>query len=77
MAAVCAVVSALLLYAVFPPLEWTGAVWAALVPLLIMVRRIPERLALRMGFLTGVLFWLLSIRWLTHVTVAGWILLSA
>lgn len=77
MAAVCAVVSALLLYAVFPPLEWTGAVWAALVPLLIMVRRIPERLALRMGFLTGFLFWLLSIRWLTHVTVAGWILLSA
>ncbi len=76
-AAACALVTGLLLYAVFPPLEWTWAAWVALVPVLVMARRAPGRLAVRMGFWAGFLFWLLSIRWLTHVTVAGWIFLSA
>jgi apolipoprotein N-acyltransferase len=77
MAAACAVVSALLLFAVFPPLEWTWAAGVALVPLLVMARRAPEQMAQKMGFTAGFLFWLLSIRWLTHVTVVGWIFLSA
>ena len=77
MAAASAVASALLLYAMFAPLEWTWAAWVALVPLLVMARRVQLRMALRMGFAAGFLFWLLSIRWLTHVTVAGWILLCA
>ncbi len=68
--------SALLLYAVFPPLEWTWAAWIALVPLLVVARRSLGR-PLRLGWLAGFVFWLLSIRWLTNVTVAGWILLSA
>jgi len=76
-AAACAVVSALLLVAAFPPLEWTGALWVALAPLLAMARFAPPRLALKMGFVAGFLFWLLGIRWLTHVTVAGWLFLSA
>lgn len=66
-----------MLYAVFAPLEWTWAAWVALVPLLAMARRVPVRLALKMGLGAGFLFWLLSIRWLTHVTVIGWIFLSA
>ncbi|NCA82238.1 MAG: apolipoprotein N-acyltransferase [Opitutae bacterium] len=77
MAAACAVASALLLFAVFPPLEWTWAAWVALAPLLGMARRVPGRMAARMGWLAGFLFWLLSVRWLTHVTVAGWMFLSA
>jgi apolipoprotein N-acyltransferase len=77
MAAACAVVSALLLFAVFPPLEWTWTAWVALVPLLVMARRAPAKLAQRMGWIAGFLFWLLSVRWLTHVTVFGWIFLSA
>jgi apolipoprotein N-acyltransferase len=76
-AATCAVASALLLFVVFPPLEWTWAAGLALVPLLVMARRVPARMAVRMGFVAGFLFWLLSVRWLTHVTVAGWIFLSA
>ena len=77
MAAACAIASGLLLYAVFAPLEqaWAGGV--ALVPLFVAARRIPARLALETGFTAGFLFWLLSLRWLTHVTVAGWIFLSA
>ena len=77
MAAACAAASALLLFAVFPPLEWTWAAWIALVPLFVMARRVPGRMALKMGYAAGFLFWLLSIRWLTHVTVAGWIGLCA
>ena len=76
MAAACAVVSALLLFAVFPPLEWTWAAAVALVPLLGIARRLPARMALKMGALAGFLFWLMSLFWLTHVTTAGWILLS-
>ena len=30
-----------------------------------------------MGFFAGFLFWLLSLRWLTHVTVLGWIFIGA
>lgn len=77
MAAACAVATGLLLFAVFPPLEWTWAAGVALVPLFVLARRVPPRMALGMGFAAGFLFWLLSIRWLTHVTVAGWIFLSA
>lgn len=76
-AAAAAVASGLLLFAVFPPLEWTVAAGVALVPLLAMARRVPARMALKMGGTAGFLFWLLSIRWLTHVTVTGWMLLSA
>ncbi len=47
MAAACAVVSALLLFAVFPPLEWTWAAAVALVPLLGIARRLPARMALK------------------------------
>lgn len=77
LAAAGAVASALLLAAAFPPFEWTWATGIALVPLLVMARRMPARTALRLGYAAGFLFWLLDIRWLTHVTVAGWIFLSA
>ena len=77
LAAACAVATGLLLYASFAPLEWTWAAWVALVPMFVMTRRVSVRKALQMAFVAGLLFWLLSIRWLTHVTVAGWLFLSA
>lgn len=77
LAAVCAVATGLLLYASFAPLEWTWGTWVALVPLFVMARRVSAPKALQMAFVAGFLFWLLSIRWLTHVTVAGWLFLSA
>lgn len=76
MAAACAVATGLLLAAAFAPLEWTWAAWVALVPLFVMARRVSARKAVQLGFVAGLLFWLLSLRWLTHVTVAGWICLS-
>ena len=76
-AAACAVATGLLLFAAFPPLEWTWAAWVALVPLWIMARQVPGRTALKMAFVAGGLFWLLSLRWLTHVTVLGWLAVCA
>ncbi|NCC94050.1 MAG: hypothetical protein EOM10_12340, partial [Opitutae bacterium] len=77
-AAACAAAAGLLWAAVFPPLEWTWAAWAALAPLWIMARRAAsDRQALRLGWAAGFLHWLLAIRWLTHVTVGGWIMLAA
>jgi apolipoprotein N-acyltransferase len=42
-----------------------------------MARFAPLRRALGYGYLAGFVFWLLSLRWLTHVTVLGWIGLCA
>ncbi|MDD4340644.1 MAG: apolipoprotein N-acyltransferase [Kiritimatiellae bacterium] len=78
MAAGGALVTALLWAAVFPPLEWTWAAWVALVPLLVMVRGLGDgRRALRLAWVAGFLHWLLAVRWLTHVTVGGWMVLAA
>ena len=77
LAAACAAATALLLYATFAPLEWHWAAWAALVPLLAMARRAPAKRALRFAWAGGFLYWLLSIRFITHVTVVGWIFLCA
>ena len=73
---VAAAVSGLLVSAAFPPLEWWGAAWLGLVPLLLAVRQADTRSAARLGFLAGACCWLTSIQWLTHVTVVGWIILS-
>lgn len=77
-AAGCAGASALLWTAVFPPLEWTWAAWVALVPLLVMARwTVDGRRVLRLAWAAGFVYWLLALRWLTHVTVGGWMVLAA
>ena len=77
-AAGCAGASALLWAAVFPPLEWTWAAWVALVPVLVMARwTVDGRRVLRLAWAAGFVYWLLALRWLTHVTVGGWMVLAA
>lgn len=73
-----AALSALLWTALYAPREWAWAAGVALVPLLWMARRAESnRQALRFGWAAGFLHWLLAIRWLTNVTVGGWVALSA
>jgi apolipoprotein N-acyltransferase len=57
--------SALILWSVFPPapLGSDGA-WFALVPLLLVVRNTAPRRAFWLGWLCGIIFWLLSLTWL-------------
>ena len=59
------VVSALILWSVFPPapLGSDGA-WFALVPLLLVIRHASPRRAFWLGWLGGTIFWLLSLSWL-------------
>ncbi len=72
-AAVC---SGLLTAAAFPPLEWLETAWIAWVPLLLLLPHVSSRRAFQLGFLAGAVCWLCSIFWLTHVTWAGWFMLS-
>lgn len=66
-----------LLSASFAPLEAAEAAWIALVPLLVAVRFSDSpRAAFRLGFISGSVFWLTSIWWLSRVTYAGWITLA-
>lgn len=57
-----------------------GAPWAALVglvPLWGMARLAPEGRAVRFGAAAAFAFWAVTLRWLTNVTVIGWLGLSA
>lgn len=76
-----AAASGALLYAAFPPLEWSGCAWFALVPLTLAVHAAARNpgagwSAGRLGYLAGGVFWLLSIAWLTRVTMLGWLALA-
>lgn len=71
-----AAATGLLLFAAFPPLEWKDLSWIAFVPLLLVARRAKARQAFRLGLVSGAVFWLSSIAWLTRVTVVGWLTLS-
>ncbi|MDP2990793.1 MAG: hypothetical protein Q8O57_09550, partial [Kiritimatiellota bacterium] len=66
----------LLLFAAFPPLEWSGTAWVALIPLLMVIASVTPRVAFRLGFLAGMVFWLLSLVWLTRVSWVGWFFLG-
>ena len=66
-----AALTGLLLAAAFPPLEWAGVAWVALVPLMLAVWNVPPRRALALGLLGGAAFWIPSISWLRYVTIPG------
>ena len=70
-----AILTGFLLFAAFPPLEWSVLAWAALVPLLVISASAAPRVAFRWGFLAGLVFWLLSIAWLTRVSWVGFFFL--
>ena len=70
---VAALASGLLLYLSFAPYEVAESAWIALVPLLVVSRGASVRRAFELGVLSGAVFWLPSIVWLTRVTVGGWI----
>ena len=71
-----AALTGLLLAAAFPPLEWAGTAWVALVPLMLAVREARPRQALAVGFVGGAIFWMLSISWLRIVSIPGWFTLA-
>lgn len=61
---VLSVLSGLLLSAAFPPHARGDLVFVALVPLLLAVRVSSPRRAARLGFVSGLVFWLIDVAWL-------------
>ncbi len=71
-----AVLSGVLLILSFPNFNFSLLPWVALIPLLYIVRRASAGRAFSFSFLTGFVFFLGTIFWLTNVTVPGYIFLS-
>lgn len=72
-----AVGTAALLFSAFPPIDAGEAAFFGLVPLLVVCRGLKPAVCFRWGFLSGWMFWALSISWLRHVTWPGMITLAA
>jgi len=84
--ATAAVLSALLLWAAYPPHGETCAVLVALVPLLVAVRMLRPGRAAATCFLSGLVFWMLCLSWMPAIiknngpwplVLLGWFALSA
>ena len=59
------IVSALILWRVFPPAAMgSDGVWFALAPLLLVIRHTTPKRAFWFGWLAGTIFWLLSLTWI-------------
>lgn len=71
------ILSSILLYASFAPIEYGAAAWFALTPLFLVSFDKTPRESFAYGYVSGLIFWLTSLFWLNHVSVAGWFILSA
>ena len=60
----------------FPCFDRAEIAWVALIPLAIVVLRNRPVASAAWGYVSGVVFFLGSLCWLIHVTVAGWIVIS-
>ena len=83
---IAAAVSALLLWAAYPPHSETLAILVALVPMLVVVRLASPKRAALVFFLFGFLFWVLSLSWMPAIiknngpwplVLLGWFALAA
>ena len=62
----------------YPFPGWEFLAWVALIPLFYALRLTSSGTqALGLGYLTGFVFFALSMHWLVHVTPVGWFLLAA
>lgn len=66
-----ALLAALLLGTLWEPFRQSGNVWFALVPLLLLVRRVGVRRAWWLGCLTGFVAWAIQLAWMLKLTDNG------
>lgn len=67
------IVSGLLLALCYPTIGWGFLAWFALVPLLASLDHAQNHSqALGFGLITGIVFFVFSIHWLTYVSTVGW-----
>ena len=83
---VASVVSALLLWAAYPPHSETFSILVALVPLIVVSRTCSPRVSAAAFFLSGLCYWMLSLSWMPAIiknngpwplVVLGWFALAA
>lgn len=68
-----------LLALALPPFEWDWIVWVALIPLVCALWFRPNRTAagsFLLGYVAGVIFFWISLFWLTEVTTFGWFIFA-
>ncbi len=66
-----AAASGLLLWAAFPPLAQADSAWLALVPLLLVARAAGPRAAFGWAWLSGMVFWTLTLSWFPAIIKNG------
>ncbi|MDH5458630.1 MAG: apolipoprotein N-acyltransferase, partial [Nitrospinota bacterium] len=79
-----AIISGLLLAFAFPRFNLEFLAWFALVPLLFAIYGGSARLALKLGFVTGLVFYFITLSWVTNTlinygnipTVVSWLILT-
>lgn len=69
------ILSAILLALSFPNVNCWLLAWFAFVPLFLVIQNKSKVKAFLLSYLTGIIFWLGTIYWLIHVTLAGLIVL--
>lgn len=70
--------SSILLWASFPPVNAWPLAWVALVPLLAALDRVTStRAAFGRAYLSGLVFFILSLSWIHYVTTPGLLLMAA
>ena len=67
-----ALLSGILLFCSFPPLEYSIFAWIALIPLIYLCFSCKPGKSFLYGLLSGAVFWLGTIFWLTRVSFIGW-----
>ncbi|MEI6158164.1 MAG: hypothetical protein WCP87_07350, partial [Atribacterota bacterium] len=70
------IVSGILLALCYPSTGWGFLAWFALVPLLASLHHAQNHSqALGFGLITGIVFFVFSIHWLTYVSTVGWLIM--
>ena len=72
-----AALSGLLLFSAFPPLDRGLLAWVALVPLLLAIQGRTPRVAFRLGYLAGWVWFGLLLSWITLFGITTWVVLVA
>lgn len=66
-----AITSGIFISLLFDPINEFGALWMALVPLLLIIRTTTPRISFWTGWLTGIITWTIQLHWLTQLTETG------
>ncbi len=68
------VVSAVVLTVIQPPLGWEFLAWAAMAPFILACRPSAKPCPLALAaYLTGLVYWLVSLYWMVPITIVGWV----